>query len=159
MSVRSSIGLFGYTSAMFIVAIAIVVSAKVFARDALAALAFQIKPQPGTPSRVEVGLQTQARSAEWQLANYTLETRVMAAPELSAGQLAAAIDDAESIEPPRRTVPVRTQRFAGWKKRLHPVARISHNKRRIVVGSKNRFVRVADLGPARLIERSLKSEF
>ena len=153
MGFRPTFGLFLYVTLMTVFVAAALESSAALARRAVVALALLENDDP-TTSRVESGLEAQARVAEWQPVSYVIETRAVEKPDVSAVALARAIDVAEDVSlpppPPKpvlakpmriKAVPVKP-RFAGWVKRIKPSS------------EKMRFAESA----ARIIERSLKSE-
>lgn len=114
-------------------------------RHAAFALALYGNSVP-TPSRVDRGLEAQARTASWQPSHYVTETRALNPPDISAVALARSIDAAESKPSPPAAPKsdVSKARVAGWVKRSDRVAR-------------DDTLAEADC-PARIIERSLKAE-
>jgi hypothetical protein len=131
---------------------------RTMARHAASVLTFA-EAEDAPISRVERGLEVQARAAAWQPARYRVEARALSSPDMSAPQLAALMDAAERaslpapVAPIARTRPVDDQppvpqvhtprpRVAGWIKRARPNRPDEH---------------VAE-STARIIERSLKAE-
>jgi hypothetical protein len=99
-------------------------------------------------SRVDRGLEAQARTATWQPSHYVIETRALKPPDISAVALAHSLDVAESKPSPPPAAPkseAPKARVAGWVKRARRAAR------------KDDSLADAD-SPARIIERSLKAE-
>ena len=98
-------------------------------------------------SRVDRGLEAQARIAAWQPSHYVVETRALKSPDISAVALAHSLDVAESkpAPPPAAKAKIPKARVAGWVKRARRAARGDDT--------------LADAEcPARIIERSLKAE-
>jgi len=120
-------------------------------RHAAADLAFD-NPSVPKSSRVDRGLEAQARTAAWQPSHYVVETRALNAPDISVAALARSIDAAESSSSapaaPKSPVAPKSEvskaRVAGWVKRADRPAR-------------DNTLADADC-PARIIERSLKAE-
>lgn len=109
-------------------------------------------------SRVEQGLEVQARVASWQPMPRVIEVRALERPEIPASALAYSMDVAEhgieqatspaveaKIETPKivtaKPAVVRTTRVAGWRKRVRAQPR-----------------RKVEECTARIIERNLKAE-
>jgi hypothetical protein len=115
-------------------------------RNAAATLALDGASAP-TPSRVDRGLEAQARTAAWQPAHYTVEARALKPPDISVVALAASIDAAESkpsspASASKAALP--KARVAGWVK---------------WAGGEEGDDTMADADcPARIVERSLKAE-
>lgn len=115
-------------------------------RNAAEALALDGASAP-TPSRVDRGLEAQARTAAWQPAHYAVEARALKPPDISVVALAASIDAAESkpsspAATPKAGLP--KARVAGWVK---------------WAGGEEGDDTMADTDcPARIVERSLKAE-
>lgn len=125
------------------------------ARQAPQVLAFaEDSDQPA--SRVEHGLEVQARATEWQPVSHIAEIRAIEPPEVSAVTLASAMDAAEGADLPEQDVqtppPAKPKakfkavkpRVAGWIRR---VARSPVHHRDHIAES-----------TARLIERRLRAE-
>lgn len=124
------------------------------ARQAPEVLAFaEDSDQPA--SRVEHGLEVQARATEWQPVSHIAEMRAVEPPEVSAVTLASAMDAAEGADLPKQdlqTPPAKPRaeakavkpRVAGWVRRVTrpPVHRRDH----------------VTESTARLIERRLRAE-
>jgi hypothetical protein len=100
------------------------------ARQGALALSFG-EDQNQRVSRVERGLETQARVTEWQPVSHVIEMRAISSPEVSATALASAMDAAEGADLPRmKRPPVRgtpkarpvKPRVAGWIRRVAPVS-------------------------------------
>jgi hypothetical protein len=91
------------------------------------------------PSRVDVGLQAQARAANWQAGSPTTSTVIPPTPELSAALLAQGMDDAEANE--HSVTATTVARVAGWIKRAKPQPLLTSDS------------------PGRIIERSLRADF
>lgn len=102
MESRSIIGLLLYASLIVGVSALIVSLGARGARTAAEVLAFEDEADPPT-SRVERGLERQARVTEWQPTSHVIETRAIEPPEISAAILAIAMDEAEDADlPPTR---------------------------------------------------------
>lgn len=156
MGFRPTFGLFLYVALMTVFVAAALESSAALARRAAVALALLENDDP-TTSRVESGLEAQARVAGWQPVSYVIETRAVERPDVSAVALAKAMDVAEdvSLPPPPKPVrakalpakvPIRTlpvkPRVAGWIRRIGPASAD----------------RMFAESTARIIERNLKSE-
>ena len=122
------------------------------ARQAPQVLAFaEDSDQPA--SRVEHGLEVQARATEWQPVSHIAEIRAIEPPEVSAVTLASAMDAAEDADLPQRQLQTQLPpkpktktvkpRVAGWIRRVDRQAS-RHND-------------VAE-STARLIQRHLRAE-
>jgi hypothetical protein len=88
-------------------------------------------------SRVDVGLQAQARAASWQAGSPTTSAVKPPTPEVSAVLLAKGIDEAEASSV--TTTPA--ARVVGWIKRAKPQPQLTSES------------------PGRIIERSLSANF
>ena len=151
MGYRSVVVLVLYTSLVTGLVALIAEFSATIARQAPHVLAFAEDPdQPA--SRVEHGLEVQARATEWQPVSHVPEIRAFEPPEASAVTLASSMDAAEGADLPEQKLqtqpptkpkaqPVKP-RVAGWIRR---VARPVHRNR------------VAE-STARLIERRLRAE-
>lgn len=142
-----------YASLVTGLAVLIAEFSATMARQAAHVLAFADDPdQPA--SRVEQGLEVQARVTEWQPVGHVIEMRAAEPPEVSAVTLASAMDAAEDADlpqqqqlqtqlPPKPKAKAVRPRVAGWIRRVdRPASR--HND-------------VAE-STARLIQRHLRAE-
>lgn len=154
MGFRPTFGLFLYVASMTVFVVAAVESSAILARRAAAALAF-VQGDDSTTSRVESGLEAQARVAEWQPASYVIETRAVERPDVSAVALARAMDAAEDVAlPPSKRVSAKALPEKVPMKVLPVKPRVAGWIRRIKPSSGDRYAE----STARIIERSLKSE-
>ena len=160
---RPSPGLVLYLVAMAGLSLAVIGLVEMMARQAFASLAVMQSDEGSASSRVEVGLEAHARSAEWQPTSYVVEIRAVAPPQLSAGALARGMDYAERLPlppPPGHAMPsgkrhpvVKARvavRVAGWVKRMKPAPK-TMTARKEIQETKGNY----DETPARIIERSL----
>jgi len=156
MGFRPTFGLFLYVALMTVFVTAAIESSAALARRAAVALAF-IQDDDPTTSRVESGLEAQARVAEWQPASYVIETRAVERPDVSAVALARAMDVAEdvSLPPPPKAVGARALPAKVPMAALPIKPRVAGWIRRIKLSSADRTFAEST---ARIIERSLKSE-
>lgn len=141
-----------YASLVTGLAVLIAEFSATMARQAAHILAFAEDPdQPA--SRVEHGLEVQARVTEWQPMSHVIEMRAAEPPEVSAITLASAMDAAEDADLPQRQLQTQLPpkpktktvkpRVAGWIRRVDRQAS-RHND-------------VAE-STARLIQRHLRAE-
>jgi hypothetical protein len=155
MGFRPTFGLFLYVALMTVFVMAAIESSAALARRAAVALAF-IQDDDPTTSRVESGLEAQARVAEWQPASYVIETRAVERPDVSAVALARAMDVAEDVSlPPPKAVGARALPAKVPMAALPIKPRVAGWIRRIKLSSSDRTFAEST---ARIIERSLKSE-
>jgi hypothetical protein len=132
---RQFFGFVAYAATIIALPLIIISAASHLASDVQQhmALSGAVKPR----SRVDAGLQAQARAANWQAGSTTTSTVIPPTPELSAVLLAKGIDEAEA--PSVTAMPA--ARVAGWIKRAKP-------QRPPMSES-----------PGRIIERSLSANF
>lgn len=158
---RPSPGLVLYLITMAGLSLTTIGLVEMMARQAFASLAVMQSDEGSPSSRVEVGLEAHARSAEWQPTSYVVEMRAVAPPQLSAGALARGMDDAERLPlPPGHAMPSAKRhpvvkarvavRVAGWVKRMKPAPK-TMTARKEIQETKGNY----DETPARIIERSL----
>jgi hypothetical protein len=129
------------------------------AREAAGVLLFAENLDPPV-SRVEKGLEIQARVSEWQPAGHVIELRAVPASEISVAELASGMDTAENADLPKKVLP---QPRPALTPAALPAARPAAAKPRVAgwirrVGRTPASVRSDAETTAHLIQRHLRAE-
>lgn len=157
MGYRSVVVLVFYASLVTGLVALIAEFSATIARQAPNVLAFAEDPdQPA--SRVEHGLEVQARATEWQPVSHVAEIRAVEPPEVSAVTLASAMDAAEGADLPGQELQQELHTQPPTKPKAKPVKpRVAGWIRRVARPPVHRREHIAE-STARLIERRLRAE-
>lgn len=128
------------------------------ARQATQDMAFNGDTDP-RPSRVDRGLEALDRVSQWQPVSRVVEIRASEPPEVSAVELASALDSAESADLPHRQIVL----VAGPKPKLKPKAKAKASRARVAGWIRRVPRQEAHRAPipettAQIIERRLRAE-
>ena len=135
--VRQFTGFIAYVATIILLPLVIISAASYLTSEVQQHLVQSATMKP--PSRAEVGLQAQARAANWQAGSLPKSTVIPSEPELPAALLAKGMDEADAHAP--SVTPTTVARVAGWTKRAKPQPALKSES------------------PGAIVERSLRADF